>query len=68
MARDGHQTPAMGHDVNQARDVPIVDVRRGLDDLANLPEQSSAHSFNAKHRQHFSDVVRSSAHLVHLHK
>ncbi len=46
MASDGHQTASVCHDIHKAGNVPVIDVRRGLHDLANLLEQRSAHSLD----------------------
>ena len=58
VAIDGHEMTMHGHDIDEAGQMPVVDVRTiETNDVAKLAEDRSSHSFNTKDLEDLNDVV-----------
>ena len=62
MTRNGHERTRARHNIDQQRQMAIVDVRTiKLDDVAHFLEQRATRRLNTKHAEHFNTVVRERA-------
>ena len=67
MAVNSHQSPTHCHDIDQASQVPVVDVAAvERDDISQLAKQCTSDSLDSEHLKGLHDVVRVGTSEVHI--